>query len=249
MKKINILLTILFLFALKLSAQPDYKAIAPFFKKYISEEGIVDYKALKKNKSEFEKILKKFTSTPPKEDWYKNEHLAYWLNVYNLQMMWLLVESYPSKNIMDLYDGKIWQQKYLKIEEKRYCLDEIEKNILRKEWNEPRLVFALYSGAISSPTLLNDVFTPANVYLNFELLTKRFINSPQNTITEEKIELSKIFDWYKADFKDVVGFINKYSKMKIAADAKISYQAFNWKLKESEIKPKITPTIPVVPAF
>ena len=249
MKKINILLAVLFLFTFKLSAQPDYKAIAPFFKKYISEEGVVDYKALKKNKLEFEKVLKKFTDTPPKEEWHRNERLAYWLNVYNLQMMCLLVENYPTKNIMDLYGGKIWQQKCLKIDGKTYCLDEIEKNILRKEWNEPRLIFALYSGAMSSPALLNDVFTPTNVYANFELLTKRFINSPQNTITEEKIELSKIFDWYKNDFKDVIGFVNKYSKTKIATDAILTFQDYNWNIKVEVAKPKITPTIPVVPAF
>lgn len=249
MKKIITFFSISLYFALHLNAQPDYKSIAPFFKKYISEEGIIDYKVLKKNKLELAKVLKKFTSMPPKDEWHRNERLAYWLNVYNLQMMSMLVENYPAKNILDLYGGKIWQVKCAEIDGKSYCLDEIENDIIRKELKEPRIHFALYSGAMSSPALLNDVFTPANMNTNFETLAKRFINSSNNNISEEKVELSKLFQWYKEDFKDIIGFVNKYSKIKVLPTTEITYLDFNWDLKEAEIKPKITPVIPTVPAF
>jgi Protein of unknown function, DUF547 len=248
MKKITSLLFFC-AFALSTNAQPNYKTIAPFFKKYISAEGIIEYKTLKKNKSELVNILKKFTDTPPKEDWHRNEKLAYWLNVYNLQMVSMLVENYPTKNIMDLYGGKIWQVKCVEIDGKSYCLDEIEHDIIRKELKEPRIHFALYSGAMSSPALLNDVFTPANMNENFELLAKRFVNSPNNIITSEKAELSQVFQWYKDDFKDIITFINKYSKIKINATTEISYLDFNWNLKDIAAKSKITPTIPTIPAF
>lgn len=249
MKKITFLLLICTLFALSTNAQPNYKTIAPFFKKYISEEGIIDYVKLKKNNSELAKTLKKLTSMPPQEDWHRNEKLAYWLNIYNLQMISMLVENYPTKNIMDLYGGKIWQVKCLEIAGKSYCLDEIEHDIIRKELKEPRIHFALYSGAVSSPALLNEVFTPANMNENFETLTKRFINSPNNSITSEKAELSQVFQWYKDDFKDIVTFVNKYAKTKINAATEIAYLDFNWDLKEAAVKSKITPTIPIIPAF
>ena len=246
MKKMIILLSLLLAFSLQLSAQPDYKSIAPFFKKYISEDGIINYKTLKKNNLELTKVLKKFKDIPPKNDWHRNERLAYWLNVYNLQMMSMLIENYPTKSVMDLYGGKIWQVKCIEIGGKSYCLDEIENDIIRKELKEPRIHFALYSGAISSPALLNDVFTPANMNTNFELLAKRFVNSENNIITKEKVELSKIFDWYKEDFKDIIGFINKYSKIKVKPNTEFTYLDFNWDIKKAETKPQ---AVPVISAF
>jgi hypothetical protein len=232
MKKYHYLTLFAFLITNLLFAQPDYKLIDPFFKKYITKDGVVDFKKLAKNKVELSNVLAIFTNMPPKEEWYRNEKLAYWLNVYNLQMLKTIAENYPVKSVLDISNGKLWQEKCIKIGEKSYCLDEIENDVIRKELKEPRIHFAFFSGAISSPMLLNEVFTPANMNPNFEILTKRYINSQANIISERKIELSSIFKWYASDFKDVIAFVNQYSKVKIRADAAISYVDFNWNLKE-----------------
>jgi hypothetical protein len=247
MKKTTFLLLFSLAFSFGINAQPDYKKIAPFFKKYVSEDGIIDYKALKKNELELSKTLKYLTDIPPRDEWHRNERLAYWLNVYNLQMISMLLENYPAKNILDLYGGKIWQVKCVEVGGKSYCLDEIEHDIIRAELKEPRIHFALYSGAMSSPALLNDVFSPMNMNDKFELLTKRFINSSNNKITANKVELSKIFEWYKEDFKNPLAFINKYSKTQIRPTAEISFLPFDWRLRDEKIKvASAVPTIPPV---
>ena len=49
---------------------------------------------------------------------------------------------------------------------------------------------------------------------------------PKNKLSENKAQLSQIFDWYKVDFKEgVVVFINKYISTGIALDpkAKVTY--------------------------
>ena len=48
-------------------------------------------------------------------------------------------------------------------------------------------------------------------------------------------ELSKIFDWYKDDFKEggAIAFINKRRSKPLPADAKISYQEYDWSLNEA----------------
>jgi hypothetical protein len=231
MKKILFFL-LLISFLQKNFAQPDYKLIDPFFKKYVDKNGKVDYKSLKNNKKELDATLAFFTKMPPKNEWHRNEKLAYWLNVYNLQVLEIIVGNYPCKNILSLHDGKMWQVKCIEIEKKMYCLDEIEHDIIRKELKEPRIHFAFFSGAMSSPILLNRVFTPANMNSNFDLLTKEYINSTINSITENKIILSPIFKWYEGDFKDIIAFVNQYSKVKIRENAEISYADFNWNLKE-----------------
>ncbi len=231
MKKI--LFTLLILSCLQtVFAQPNYNNINPFFKKYINKNGVVDYTFLKKNNAELEKTLLFLTQSPPQESWHRNEKLAYWLNVYNLQMLKIIIEHYPFQNMLNLYDGKLWQVKCVKVGEKTYCLDEIEHDIIRKELKEPRIHFAFFTGAKSSPLLLNEAFTPANMNPHFETLTKRYIASNNNQIDMDKIVISPIFKWYESDFKDIIAFINKYSKTKIQKDAAIVFADYDWDLKE-----------------
>jgi hypothetical protein len=48
-----------------------------------------------------------------------------------------------------------------------------------------------------------------------------------NTITANKIEISKIFDWFEGDFKtkgSVIDFLNQYSAVKISSAAKTNYK-------------------------
>lgn len=231
MKKIAFLFTFFFAYLLQIDAQPDYRSITPFFQKYISEDGLINYKELKKNKLALEQTIQIFIEHPPKEDWHRNEKLAYWLNVYNLQLIKLISENYPIKSVLDLYEGKVWQVKCIKIGDRSYCLDEIEHDIIRKELKEPRIHFALYSGAISSPPLLNEAFTAANMNAHFEKLPN-VLYVKKHKITSTKIEISMLFDWYKDDFKALIPFINKYSKTQVSPNAEISYVDFDWRLRE-----------------
>ena len=51
-----------------------------------------------------------------------------------------------------------------------------------------------------------------------------------------KVELSKIFDWYAADFAKsggVLSFINQRRTPPLPDGAKIGYQAYDWSLSET----------------
>jgi hypothetical protein len=53
---------------------------------------------------------------------------------------------------------------------------------------------------------------------------------------KDGVALSKIFDWYKEDFggtPGVISFLNKRRPQPIPADAKITYQDYNWNLNEA----------------
>ena len=41
-----------------------------------------------------------------------------------------------------------------------------------------------------------------------------YLNSSLNSLSASKIKISKIFDWDKADFEDVIAFVNKYNSVK-----------------------------------
>ena len=100
--------------------------------------------------------------------------------------------------------------------------------------NEPRIHFAINCASFSCPKLLNDAYTADKLENQLEEVTEGFINSERNKINKHQVELSKIFDWYKKDFtnKELISYINKYSEVQVADDAKIDFMEYDWRLNE-----------------
>ncbi len=213
-----------------LIAQPSYKNYDAFLKKYVSTSGNVSYKKIKK--SEIETIVKEFQAATPQKNWAKNEQLAYWLNAYNLFTINLIVDNYPVKKITDLDKGKPWDVKRIDLGGQKYSLNDIENIVIRPTFKDARIHFAINCAAKSCPPLLNIAFTASNVQATLEQRTKSFITSKSTILTEKNVKISKIFDWYKADFSDLIGFLSKYSTIKVEKDAKIEYNEYDWNLNE-----------------
>ena len=201
--------------------------------KNVSENGNVNYRGFQKDSKELKLYLNELSSNSPTKAWSRNATLAYWINAYNAYTVQLILNNYPIKSIKDIADP--WSKKFISIGAKKYSLEEIENNILRK-MNEPRIHFAINCASVSCPELLNEAFTESKLEKQLVSVTKNFINDKtKNSITSNKIEVSKIFDWFAADFKnkgDVIDFLNLYSTIKISSSAKISYKYYNWNLND-----------------
>ena len=65
-------------------------------------------------------------------------------------------------------------------------------------------------------------------------LAKDFINDPtRNQLSYDKIEVSKIFEWFAEDFSGrggLTGYINRYAREKVSGAAEISYLEYDWGL-------------------
>ncbi|MCB0737229.1 MAG: DUF547 domain-containing protein, partial [Bacteroidetes bacterium] len=130
----------------------------------------------------------------------------------------------------------VWKDKFFTIGGVKRSLDEIENQILRKDFTEPRIHFAINCASESCPKLYNQAFTADNLEKNLEKLAKGFVNdTKRNKITASSIEISEIFSWFKDDFTKsgtVIDYLNKYSTTKINKDAKISYLKYDWSLNK-----------------
>tara|TARA_R110002049_G_scaffold3502_1_gene26225 strand:- start:3551 stop:4273 length:723 start_codon:yes stop_codon:yes gene_type:complete len=239
MKKLSIYLlyTLLscFVFTNTLNAAGN-GSFTVLLKKHVKPSGLVNYKGFLADESELNGYLEDLSNNSPTASWSKNERISYWINVYNAFTIKLIIDNYPVKSILDINEGKPWDLAFIKIGEKTYSLNHVENEILRKEFDEPRIHFAINCASISCPNLLNKAFEAETLNSQLELVTKIFINNPErNVITPSAIKISKLFDWFKSDFDNaggVTAFVDRYTEVKISSSAKILYDDYNWNLNE-----------------
>lgn len=200
-------------------------------KKNVSNSGIVNYAGFKAEKTKLEAYLKHLEQFAPESNWSRNKEMAYWFNLYNAWTVKVIIDKYPVASITDIDGGKTWNVKRVKSGSKTYSLDEVENKVIRPKFNDGRIHFAVNCAAKSCPPLLNKAWTESNVQSYLEKQTKDFINNTSyNEISAKKVKISKIFEWYAADFGDIITYLNKYSNTPINKDAKVEYLEYDWKL-------------------
>ena len=200
---------------------------------YVSNQGNVNYKGFKKDISLLKNYIASLGDNMPTNSWSREDKLAYWINAYNAMTIDLIVRHYPTSSIKDI--DKPWQQRYWKLGDKWYNLDEIEHQIIRK-MGEPRIHFALVCAAKSCPKLHNKAFTAQTLEEDLSQLTRGFLaDSSKNSISENTLKLSKIFKWFAKDFKEngsLIDFLNEYTDVTISSKAKKSFNDYYWDLNE-----------------
>ena len=167
----------------------------------------------------------------------KRQQLAFYINAYNAWILHEALGKYPTKSVKDTF-FTFFTGKRIKVAGQETSFNALEKETIRSKFNEPRIHFALNCASRSCPPLNREAFTSVKLDEQFEKLAKGYVNSEKGvkySPASKTAELSKIFDWYKDDFKAEGGplaFINKRRAMLIPNDAKISYQDYDWGLNE-----------------
>ncbi len=198
--------------------------------KYVSKEGWVDYGGFKQSEQTLDAYLQELGKNMPADLDTSEEALAYWINLYNAATIKLILKNLPVKTITQIENGKPWDLKWIQLGTKSFTLNNIEHDIIRKRWKEPRIHFVLVCAAKSCPKLNNGVFTASNIDAQMTRLTKEFLASDKNKISENSAIVSKLFEWYGGDFGNIVSFINRYSAVKLDTKAKISFMEYDWSL-------------------
>ena len=212
---------------------PSTQAWNELLNKHVSATGKVSYRGFQQEAAKLQGFLDELAAHPPQKDWPRAEKMAYWINAYNAFTIKLVADQYPIKSIRDLHGGNPWQVKWIKLGSATYSLDQIENEILRPQFRDARIHFAVNCAAKSCPPLLNQAFTGAQLDQLLDRQARAFINNAQyNSISAKQIEISKIFEWYAADFGNIVEYLNQYSQTKIEPKAKVTYKEYDWSLNE-----------------
>jgi uncharacterized protein YcfL len=211
----------------------NHDAFDTLLKKYVSTEGNVNYSGIKTNWGSLRAYIASLGQSLPTATWSQEEKLSYWMNAYNAMTIDLILRNYPLESIKDIKDP--WDQRFWKLGDKWYNLNEIEHEILRK-MGDARIHFGINCASFSCPPLLNEAFRPSKVDAQLDMLSRKFINDPtRNTITSDRVEVSKIFTWFSKDFKtdgSLIDFLNRYSTTSISENARVRYRDYDWTLNK-----------------
>jgi hypothetical protein len=220
---------------------PQHSIWHALLQEHVSPEGWVDYEGMKGSQTQLDAYLTLLSQKTPSGSWSETEKLAYWINAYNAFTVKLIVNNYPINSIKELNPSpyiplvnSVWTKKFFKLNGRPTNLDEIEHKMLRKQFHEPRIHFAINCASVSCPVLRNEAYTAGKLESQLADQAIRFINNDlRNKITKDHIQISRIFQWFKGDFTkegNLITFLNKYSEVEIASNAEVDYLKYDWGL-------------------
>ncbi len=187
----------------------DHSAWDRVLKLHVNEAGRVDYAALRANRGEFDAYIAKIAAGSPEshpQDFSSREaQLAYWINGYNALTIRGVIDNWPTKSVRDLgFLFGFFRRSDYTVGGKKVSLNYIEHDVIRKQFSEPRIHFALVCASLGCPRLRREAYVPERLEQQLEEDARYFINEPRNLAVDPargRVTVSKIFDWYGGDFE------------------------------------------------
>lgn len=204
-------------------------------------DGVVDYQGFAADEGKLDAYLDFLASLDPGM-MPRNEKFAFYINAYNAWTIKLILTKYPDlTSIKDLgsFFSSPWKKKICRINGRMLSLDEIEHDILRPEFQDPRVHFAINCASKSCPKLISEPYDGQILDSQLDAVTKGFINNPErNYLSGTTLYVSKIFKWFKEDFTSgVLAFFLAHAsgelKRSLLANADtitIKYLDYDWSL-------------------
>ena len=133
-----------------------------------------------------------------------DEAIAFWANLYNAVTIKVVIDNYPVKSIREIKSGwraGPWKRNLVTVNGKSLSLDDIEHDILRKQYPSPLLHYMVNCASIGCPNLKSGLWTAATLRADQDAAARAYINSPRGVrITGKGLKISSIYKWFKEDF-------------------------------------------------
>jgi Protein of unknown function, DUF547 len=211
-------------------------------KKYVNEQGLVNYGAWKQNAADISALdnyLKQFADkidNPARGD----EKAASLTNGYNAFVLRWILSSYPTESIWQLKDS--FSAKRNEVGGRKVALNDIEHGTLRPLIGY-RAHAVLVCAARSCPPLQRSAYTADKFEEQDDRAYETWLaREDLNKFSpgEKKVEISSIFKWFKQDFDKAGGvpkILGRYAPQSVrdfAASGKydMKYLPYNWGLND-----------------
>lgn len=210
-------------------------------RRYVDDDGLVAYRALNtQGRAQLDRYLAELARANP-AGMSRNEQLAFWINAYNAGVVAAVLRGYSPETTLSR--AQLFRWYAFPVAGRSRTPDEIENDVLRQQFHDPRIHFAIVCGATSCPKLRREAYRGDRLDEQLNDQARRFIEDPsRNDLdpTVGRIELSSIFDWFRPDFIAVAGSLPDFAARYVAtpqqAEAlhrygdQIGFLEYNWAL-------------------
>ena len=169
-----------------------------FLRKFVSENGKVNYADIQWEPSQLEKLLHGIAVFDVSKAALTDQY-AFYLNAYNILVIAEIVQNYPLLSVQDM--PGFFDKTQFEVAGEQLTLDQIETDKLRNFQDDPRLQFALVRGTNSFARLNRAAYAgkELGVQLNNQaslaLMDPAYMNVE---VVGREVDLPKIFKWYDA---------------------------------------------------
>ena len=207
--------------------------------KYVDERGRVDYLGLNRDRTGLDRYVEAIGRVSPKNSPglfpTREDRLAYYINAYNALVFHGVLARGPEEDSVwsGLVSGlKFFGMRKFTVGGRVMTLKTLEDDLIREQFQDPRIHAALNCASIGCPRLPRHAFEPATLDADLDAAMAEFVAGERNVTVDEAtriVTLSKIFDWFESDFvrfetesrgrkgATAVDYINRYR----AADEQI----------------------------
>ncbi len=240
-------------------SQVSDAAYAELLAKYVTTGAngvnLVDYAKWKANAADMDKLkayVRDLAQQKP-SGMDRNAAFAYWANLYNALTLQVVLQDYPVESIKDIkskgtgfFDVKAWvgpwRTKLVTVEGRELSLDDIEHEIMRPTFKDPRVHYAVNCASIGCPNLKATPWTAETLEADLEAGARAYVNSPRGVVVnaDGSLKVSSIYVWFKEDFggndEGVIAHLRKYAEPELAkkleGQPRIAGDDYDWSLNQ-----------------
>lgn len=205
--------------------------------RFVDERGRVDFAGLQQDRGALDRYVATVAKVSPEshpELFPTEAHaLAYWINAYNALAMVGVLERPGLQSVNDIKVEFFYGTRY-PVGGRRLDLYRMENGVVRKQFDEPRIHFALNCQSGGCPTLPQHAFHPETLDAELATVTKRFVTNPEKVrlADDGAVEMSEIFKWYAEDFEALGGPVAAANQWgaSLPAGAEVRWIPYDWSL-------------------
>ncbi len=174
------------------------------------------------------------------DPWPRDEQLAFWINAYNAGIVWAVLQGESAESSAGR--ERLFKTWKFRVAGQERTPDEIEHEILRRRFNEPRIHFAIVCASASCPRLRAEAYVAAKLDSQLDAQARAFLRDPARNIVDpatKTLRLSAVFDWFHEDFEKAAGsvpaFVARYAdpaarEWLLSGGAKVEHLDYDWTL-------------------
>ncbi|MGF1459705.1 MAG: DUF547 domain-containing protein [Leptolyngbyaceae cyanobacterium] len=226
----------------------DFAPWDTLLRTYVDDRGRVDYERWQQvSKPSLDDWLRSISETSL-EALDQTSAIAFLINLYNALTIQQVLQRYPIDSIRPTLLGlpnwwtffRFFTKDIYMLRGRSLSLNAIEHDILRAQYSESRIHFALVCASEGCPWLRAGAYWPDKLHQQLDEEAHQFIHNPEKVRYQADSNLlycSKIFKWYSSDFcaeaETLTAYINQYQTMApIPSGAEIAYLPYSWQLNQ-----------------